>query len=95
MWPATLSLAAKLFPKGGGSMYSVLALSGDTGCTLGPWVISYISIRFAQGVSSAESLKTGLGFGSFFPILMIIAILFLSFKKNSIDNKNHSDIIKS
>ncbi len=95
MWPATLSLAAKLFPKGGGSMYSVLALSGDTGCTLGPWVISYISIRFAQGVSSAESLKTGLGFSAFFPILMIIAISFLSFKKNSIDNKNHSDIIKS
>ncbi len=95
MWPATLSLAAKLFPKGGGSMYSVLALSGDTGCTLGPWVISYISIQFAQGVSSAESLKTGLGFGAFFPILMIFAILLLNIKKNSIDNKNHNDIIKS
>ncbi len=95
MWPASLSLAAKLFPKGGGSMYSVLALSGDTGCTLGPWVISYVSIQFAQGVSSAESLKTGLGFGAFFPILMIIAISFLSLKKNGIDNKKHSDIIKS
>ncbi len=95
MWPATLSLAAKLFPKGGGSMYSVLALSGDTGCTSGPWVISFMSIQFAKGVSSAESLKTGLGFGSFFPILMIIAISFLSYKKNSIDNQNHSDIIKS
>lgn len=95
MWPATLSLAAKLFPKGGGSMYSVLALSGDTGCTLGPWVISYISIKFAQGVSSAESLKTGLGFGALFPILMIFAILLLNIKKNSIDNKNHNDIIKS
>ena len=95
MWPATLSLAAKLFPKGGGSMYSVLALSGDTGCTLGPWIISFVSIQFAEGVSSAESLKTGLGFGSFFPLMMIIAISFLSFKKNGIDNKNHSDIMKS
>ncbi len=95
MWPATLSLAAKLFPKGGGSMYSVLALSGDTGCTLGPWVISYISIEFADSVSSAESLKTGLGFGAVFPILMIVAISLLNFKKNSIDNKTHNDIIKS
>lgn len=86
MWPATLSLAARLFPKGGGSMYSVLALSGDTGCTLGPWVISYISISFSQGVSSAESLKTGLGFGALFPIFMIVAISLLKFKKNSIDN---------
>lgn len=95
MWPATLSLAAKLFPKGGGSMYSVLALSGDTGCTSGPWVISFMSIQFTEGVSSAESLKTGLGFGAFFPILMIFAILLLNIKKNSIDNKNHNDIIKS
>ena len=28
MWPATLTLAARLFPKVGGAMYSVLALSG-------------------------------------------------------------------
>ena len=48
MWPATLSLAARLFPKGGGSMYSVLALSGDTGCTLGPWFISFMTIKSAQ-----------------------------------------------
>ncbi len=95
MWPATLSLAAKLFPKGGGSMYSVLALSGDTGCTLGPWFISFISISFAEGVSSGESLKIGLGFSALFPILMIFAISLLNFKKNSIDNKTHNDIIKS
>jgi MFS family permease len=95
MWPATLSLAAKLFPKGGGSMYSVLALSGDTGCTLGPWFISFISIYFADGVSSGESLKVGLGFGALFPVLMIFAISLLKLKKNSIDNKTHNDIIKS
>ncbi len=93
MWPATLSLAAKLFPKGGGSMYSVLALSGDTGCTLGPWFISFMSLNFAQGVSSGESLKIGLGFGTLFPILMIFAVILLKGRKNSIDNNKHSDII--
>ncbi|MBQ8767216.1 MAG: MFS transporter [Clostridia bacterium] len=95
MWPATLSLAARLFPKGGGSMYSVLALSGDTGCTLGPWFISYTSLAFAQNISSGESLKIGLGFGALFPVLMIFAISLLNIKKNGIDNKNHNDIIKS
>ena len=95
MWPATLSLAARLFPNGGGSMYSVLALSGDTGCTLGPWFISFMTIKFSQGITSGESLKTGLGFGALFPLLMIIAISLLKFKKTSIDNKNHNDIIKS
>lgn len=95
MWPATLSLAAKLFPKGGGSMYSVLALSGDTGCTLGPWFVSFMSIKFSHGITSGESLKIGLGFGAIFPILMIIAISLLKIKKSTIDNNNHNAIIKS
>ena len=95
MWPATLSLAARLFPNGGGSMYSVLALSGDTGCTLGPWFISFMSIKFSSDIVSGESLKTGLGFGALFPILMIITISLLHLKKCGIDNKKHSDIIKS
>lgn len=95
MWPATLSLAARLFPNGGGSMYSALALSGDTGCTLGPWFISFMTIQMSNGVTSGESLKTGLGFGALFPILMILAITMLNIKKRSIDNNRHNDIIKS
>ncbi len=95
MWPATLSLAARLFPNGGGSMYSVLALSGDTGCTLGPWFISFMSIQFSSDITSGESLKTGLGFGALFPILMIVVISLLKFRKSGIDNRNHSDIIKT
>lgn len=93
MWPATLSLAARLFPKGGGSMYSVLALSGDTGCTLGPWFISFMSIQFSSGVSSGEDIKTGLGFGALFPIIMIFAVTMLKYKKNSIDKHNDNAII--
>lgn len=92
MWPATLSLAARLFSKAGGAMYSVLALSGDTGCTLGPWFISFISLKFSL-INSGEALKTGLGFGALFPILMIVAILLLNYKKFSIDKSTNSDII--
>ena len=95
MWPATLSLAARLFPKGGGAMYSVLALSGDTGCTLGPWFISFMSLQFSQNNSTGESLKTGLGFGALFPFLLIFAVMLLRLKKNSIDKQSNNDIIKS
>ncbi len=94
MWPATLSLAARLFPKGGGSMYSILALSGDTGCTLGPWFISYMTIKLSQGVNQGDALKSGIGFGALFPILMIFAISMLSLKK-SIDKKSDNAIINS
>lgn len=93
MWPATLSLAARLFPKGGGSMYSVLALSGDTGCTLGPWFISFMSLQLSKGMETGETLKTGLGFGAIFPILMIFAVTLLSLKKKSIDKPSINDII--
>lgn len=93
MWPATLSLAARLFPKGGGSMYSVLALSGDTGCTLGPWFISFMTIKMSIDAASGEALKTGLGFGALFPILMIIAISMLNISKKYIDKHSNSAII--
>ena len=94
MWPATLSLAAKLFPKGGGSMYSILALSGDTGCTLGPWFISFISLQLTHGADDGNALKYGLGFGALFPVLMIVAISMLRIK-NPIDKKGNNAIIKS
>lgn len=93
MWPATLSLAARLFPKGGGSMYSVLALSGDTGCTLGPWFISFMSLKLSQGIETGVALKEGLGFGALFPIIMILAVILLNIKKNGIDKHSNNDII--
>ena len=93
MWPAALSLASRLFPKGGGSMYSVLALSGDTGCTIGPWFISFMAIKISTNLASGEALKVGLGFGALFPILMIVAIALLKISKKSIDKHRNSDII--
>ncbi len=93
MWPATLSLAARLFPKGGGSMYSVLALSGDTGCTLGPWFISFMTIKMSIDATAGEALKTGLGFGALFPIIMIIAISMLNISKKCIDKHSNNAII--
>ena len=93
MWPATLSLAARLFPKGGGSMYSVLALSGDTGCTLGPWFISFMTIKMSADATSGDALKIGLGFGALFPILMVLAISMLNISKKSIDKHSNSAII--
>lgn len=94
MWPATLSLAARLFPKAGGAMYSVLALSGDSGCTLGPWFVSFMSIKLATDSNTGEALKSGLGFGVVFPLLMFIAIMLLNYKKFSIDKQTNGDIIK-
>lgn len=92
MWPGTFSLSSKMFPKGGGSMFGLLAFAGDTGCTLGPWFISFMTLRVNQGFTDGEALKRGLGYGAIFPIILILAVLFLS---KSVDKKGKSDIIKS
>ncbi len=82
MWPGALSLASRLFSKGGGSLFSVLALAGDTGCTLGPWFVSFMTLKFSADTSSATSLKTGLAFSAFIPLLLIFAVLMLNSKKS-------------
>ena len=87
MWPATFSLAARMFPKGGGSMFGVLALAGDLGCAFGPWLVSYISIAVSSGYADGEAIKHGLGYGAVFPIIMIIAVIMLGIKEKSIDKK--------
>lgn len=95
MWPGTFSLTSKLFPKGGGSMFGILALAGDTGCTLGPWFVSYMSLAVSHNVSDGEALKKGLLFGAVFPMILIISILLLTISEKSVDKHSNSDIIKS
>lgn len=85
MWPGTFSLASQTF-KGGNSMFGILALMGDIGCTLGPWFISFSALNFSE-----NDLKKGIGFGSLFPIVMILSICL--FKIRRIDNSKDSDII--
>lgn len=76
MWPGTLSLSAQKFPGGGNSMFGLLALLGDLGCTLGPWFISFTALNIYGG-----SLKGGIGFGALFPLIMVISLLLLRVNK--------------
>lgn len=93
MWPATFSLTSKMFPKGGGSMYGLLAFAGDTGCTLGPWFVSFMTLRINQGMADGEALKKGLGFGALFPLIMIISIIILAKPHKTVDKTDNGDII--
>lgn len=77
MWPGTFSLAARKFPDGGNSMFGILALLGDIGCTLGPWFISFSALNICDG-----NLKGGIGFGALFPIIMIIFLMLIKGNKS-------------
>lgn len=86
MWPGTFSLTSAKFPKGGTAMFGILAVLGDFGGSVGPWltgVVSDFSQRSAvvqqwstsQGLSLEQAgLRTGLLTGIIFPVLMFVGV---------------------
>ncbi|MCL2299523.1 MAG: MFS transporter [Firmicutes bacterium] len=59
MWPGILHRSAERFPGGGTGLFGMLALGGDVGCSLGPWLLGFIGDR--------AGLKAGLLAGAVFP----------------------------
>lgn len=43
MWPGCSALAAERFPGGGTPLFGTLAIMGDVGCALGPWIAGAVS----------------------------------------------------
>jgi len=73
-WPGLYSQAAVTFPRGGTAMFSVFALCGDLGCSVGPWFLGVIA--------DATSLSIGFLSCTVFPVAMLItALLVLPSKK--------------
>lgn len=92
MWPGTFSLATEKFPSGGTAMFSVLALSGDIGCSLGPGLVGIFTGAAEKGSEwvmkifpgadpSMAGLKAGLLFAAVFPFIMLSGVIFLSEKE--------------
>ncbi len=74
MWPGTFSLAAKHYPQGGTSMFAILALAGDIGCSAGPALCGFV----AEGTGA---LKTGLLVSAVFPMLLAVCVMLLKKEK--------------
>ncbi len=72
-WPGTYSMAARRFPNGGTLMFSVLALCGDLGCSIGPWIMGI--------VANNTSLQTGFLVCAIFPAVMVAVLPFLQKEK--------------
>lgn len=69
MWPGSFSMAASSIKTGGVSMFALLALGGDLGCSLGPSVVGCVSSYFD------DNLKRGIFAAVIFPILLFLGIL--------------------
>ena len=87
MWPGTLSITAKRFPGGNTAMFGLLALFGDVGASLGPWMAGVVSdhvvsLRDAAAWGAAHGgllpeqlgLKAGLLAAMIFPVIMLAGV---------------------
>ncbi len=72
-WPGTYSMAARHFPTGGTLMFSILALCGDLGCSIGPWLMGI--------VANTTTLETGFLVCAIFPAVMVLTAPFLRKEK--------------
>ncbi len=63
MWPGTLSLASEKIPGGGTALFALLALFGDLGCSVGPWLTGVVSDTVSD-MPVIKSLSESLGMGN-------------------------------
>lgn len=75
MWPGGLSTAAGMLPRGGVSMFAILALAGDFGCLAGPTIVGTLSELFGG------NLRLSFLIAILFPLLLILALVFLTAHK--------------
>lgn len=92
-WPGVLSLSSATFPTGGTAMFALLALFGDVGCSVGPWLagmVSDLSEKSARLVSwgaangltpEQTGLRTGLFLAVIFPLTILVCLGILSRRK--------------
>jgi fucose permease len=89
MWPGMLSLTSAAFPKGGTLMFGLLAVFGDVGAAIGPWlagvlsdVVQKSSRLAAYGAANNLNmeqlgLKAGLLLGMVFPLALFAGVVML------------------
>lgn len=70
-WPGVLSTASGAIRGGGTTMFALMALAGDLGCTAGPTLAGMVSGAFG------DDLHRGILAAIVFPILMLICTPFL------------------
>ena len=76
------SLSAANFKRGGTAMFALLAMFGDLGCSLGPWLTGVMSDAAQSSAAiTMDSLKFGVLVGTVFPLIMLGLLVLLRRRK--------------
>ena len=101
MWPGVFSLSAQSYPTGGTAMFGILALAGDLGCSVGPWLAglfsdlvqksdSLLSFGASHGLTPDQlGLKCGMLIAVIFPLIMLFTLFLL---KTPQHNKGREEV---
>ena len=74
-WPGTFSLATESVKFGGTTMFALLALSGDLGCSTGPSLAGFAAALFGG------DLQKGILCAIIFPVILLGCLFFLKTEK--------------
>ena len=78
MWPGTISITSCKIPLGGTAMFALLAMAGDLGGSIGPYIVGTVT------QNSGDNLKAGMLVGCVFPAILICSVILLRRKKAEI-----------
>lgn len=81
MWPGTISITSVNIPLGGTAMFALLAMAGDMGGSIGPYMVGLVT------QNANDNLKIGMLAGSVFPVILVFSIIGLMMVKNQ-NNKS-------
>lgn len=71
MWPGVFSLASNKITGYGTTLFAILALAGDIGCTAGPAFIGYVSSYYS------DNLRVGILLSVIFPVMLFILLSYM------------------
>ena len=74
MWPGVFSLTSQIYPNVSTTLFALLALAGDVGCSIGPGVVGVVS-------EYSGELKLGLAVAILFPLFLVMTLVKLKNKK--------------
>ncbi len=77
MWPGAISICSAKIPSGGTAMFALLAMAGDMGGALGPWIVGNIT------QSAGDNMQKGMLAGCVFPIVLTLVLLIMKNSKKS------------
>lgn len=83
MWPGVLSYTSQKYSYNAGPvLFSLLALGGDVGCSLGPWITGVVSdlyLAAAGGGAEAQSqaIRCGILAAAVFPLGMLLLVMIM------------------